>query len=243
VANNRGYRLLLSERVRGMSVAEAFDYIDAIQSFRGDWPLALSPSAALEAEKLVELESLTPIPATHGALAFVEFYADEEGLASSLAGKLGVSPEVLRSALERGVPLHRLAPPEVVEELEGVGEHLRAFLFEAAVPLGEGDVRGEALASLEWVTDFEVVEVEVPGLDPEVVERELERSQYVGEYMQRLERLFARAETRARRLLLVRGEGESRMRLIDVEALMAQVVERVPALRVAVMYNRLLPPL
>jgi len=238
-----GYRLLLSERVRGMSVAEAFDYIDAIQSFKGDWPLALSPSAALESEEPVELESLTPIPATHGALAFVEFYADEEGLASSLAKRLGVSPEVLKSALERGVPLHRLAPPEVVEELEGLGEYLRVFTFEAAVPLSEGPLQAEALAGLEWVTDFEVVEVEVPGVDPEVVERELERSQYVGEYLQRLERLFARAETRARRLLLVRGEGEARMKLVEVEAMVAQAIELVPALRATVMYNRLLLPL
>ena len=224
-------------------MAEAFDYIDAIQSFKGDWPLALSPSAALESEEPVELESLTPIPATHGALAFVEFYADEEGLASSLAKRLGVSPEVLKSALERGVPLHRLAPPEVVEELEGLGEYLRVFTFEAAVPLSEGPLQAEALAGLEWVTDFEVVEVEVPGIDPEVVERELERSQYVGEYLQRLERLFARAETRARRLLLVRGEGEARMKLVEVEAMVAQAIELVPALRATVMYNRLLLPL
>lgn len=239
----REYRLLLSERIRGLSVAEAFEYIDAIQSFKGDWPLVLSPSALLESEKPVELEGLTPIPATHGALAFVEFYADEEGLASSLAGKLGVSPEVLRSALERGVPLHRLAPPEVVEELENVGNYLRVFLFEAAVPLGEGPLQSSALASLEWVTDFDVVEVEVPGVDPEAVLAELEKSQYVGEYLRRLEKLFAGAETKARRLLLVRGEGEAKTKLSEVEAMVAQVVERVPALKTTVMYSRLLPPL
>lgn len=226
-----------------MSVAEAFEYIDAIQSFKGDWPLILSPSAFFESEKPVELEALTPIPATHGALAFVEFYADEESLASSLAGKLGVSPEVLVSALERGVPLHRLAPPEVIEELESVGESLRVFLFEAAVPLGEGSFQSSALSSLEWLTDFDVVEVEVPGVDPEAVEAELEKSQYVGEYLRRLEKLFARAETRVNRLLLVRGEGEAKVKLSEVEAMVAQVLERVPAVKVTVMYSRLLPPL
>lgn len=242
--NNIGeYRLLLSERIRGLSVAEAFEYIDAIQSFKGDWPLVLSPSALFESEKPLELEGLTPIPATYGALAFIEFYADEEGLASSLAGKLGVSPEVLRSALERGVPLHRLAPPEVVEELENVGNYLRVFLFEAAIPLGEGALQSSALASLEWVTDFDVVEVEVPGVDPEAVLTELEKSQYVGEYLRRLEKLFARAETKTKRLLLVRGEEEAKTKLSEVEAMVAQVVELVPALKTTVMYSRLLPPL
>lgn len=225
-----------------MSVAEAFDYIDAIQSYKGEWPLILSPSLFFESEQRVEMESLTPIPATHGALAFIEFYTDEEGLASELAGKLGVSPEVLRSALEKGVPLHRLAPPEVVEELEEVGRYLRAFLFEAAVPV-EGAVDTSALAGLEWVTDFDVVEVEVPGVDPELVVAELEKSYYVGDYLRRLERLFERAETRAGRILLVRGEGEAQMKLADVEGAVAKVIELVPAVRATVMYNRLLPPL
>lgn len=245
VRDESGYRILLSERVRGMSVAQAFEYVDAIQSFRGEWPLQLTPSLALESEGPVELEGITPLPTTHGALSFIEFYADEEALALHLSGRLKVDPEVLKRALERGVPLHRLAPPEIVEELGEVGASLRAFLFEAAVPIGRGLTSGErgAIEGLDWVTDIDTVEVEVPGVSPELVRAELEKAYYVGEYLRRLERLFESAETVARHLLLVRGEGEASARLTDLEATLEQLVRSAPSIRATVMYYRLVPPL
>ncbi len=239
-----GYRLLLSDRVRGLTVAEAFEYVDAIQSYRGDWPLYLAPSAYLEGERPAELEGITPIPATHGALALVEFYVDEEPLSAHLSESLKVSPDVLRSALERGVPLHRLAPAEVVESLD-VRAFLRAFTFEAAIPL-RSEPSSELLDSLsrfEWLTDVDVVDVEVPGVDPELAAAELEASYYVGDYLRRLERLFARAATVANHLLLVRGEGLAQMRLTDVEAMVSEIVSVAPAVRAATMYYRLIPPL
>ncbi|MEM2186954.1 MAG: hypothetical protein QXF69_09480 [Thermofilaceae archaeon] len=245
MSDEGGYRILLSERVKGISIAQAFEYIDAIQSFKGDWPLHLTPSVALEAERPVELEGITPIPATHGGLAFIEFYVDEDAVASRLASKLKVDPEILRGALERGTPLHRLVPGEALEELSELGRYMKAFLFEASVPIERSLTSEEenAITSLEWITDMDVVEVEVPGVKAELVEAELEKSYYVGEYLRRLEKLFEKAETVSRRLLLVRGEGEAGLKLADLEVMMGHLVRAIPAVRATVMYYRLIAPL
>ncbi|MCS7105466.1 MAG: hypothetical protein NZ954_07905 [Thermofilaceae archaeon] len=239
------YKLLLSDRVRELSVAEAFDYIDALQSYKGDWPLYLTPSAILETEKVSEVEGLTPIPATHGALAFIEFYVDEEAIASNLSSKLKVGSDALKSALERGVPLHRLVPQEAFGELENVGSFLKAVLFEATVPVERklNDEEARAVSDLEWVVDFDTVEVEVPGVKPEVVEAELNQAYYVGDYLKRLEKLFSKAEVEAKHLLLVRGEEEAGVKLKEVEALLDKLVRKVTAVRVSVMYYRLLLPI
>lgn len=245
MSNEGGYRILLGGKVKGMSVAQAFEYIDAIQSFKGDWPLYLTPSAALDVERAVELEGITPLPATHGSLVFIEFYVDEDALASDLSSRLKVDPAILKSALERGAPLHRLVPGEALEELSELERYVRAFLLEAAVPIERSLTGGEenAITSLEWVTDMDTVEIEVPGVRVELVEAELERAYYVGEYLRRLERLFEKAETVSRHLLLVRGEGEASLKLADLEAMVGQLVRIIPAIKATVMYYRLIPPL
>lgn len=235
---------MLSEKVKTLSVAGAFEYIDAIQSFRGEWPLFLAPREAIELERRVEVEGITPIPATHGGLAFIEFYLDEDSISAELARDMGVDAEVIRSALEKGAPLHRLAPEEALDKLGKVGEFIKLFLFEAALPL----VRELTPCELElverthWVTEVEQVEVDAIGMDPARVELELERSYYVGEYLRRLEALFSGGGTKVTRLLLVRGEGDAGLTLKQLEGVVDELVHRIPIDRLTVMYYRLIPP-
>jgi len=241
----REYRVLISDKVKQLTIKEAYDYIDAIQSFTGDWPLYLAPKEVLEAEGERELESITPIPATYGALAFLEFYVDEEELAEKLARLVGARAVHIRGALERGVPLHRLAPTHVLEELEGLGEYIVGYLFEAGIPLRRR-LTGEEVSKLKevpWVVEVEVLETVMFGVEPRAVEIELKRSYYVGEYLRRLERLFINAMPKRGSLALIRGTGDASKTLEHLEALLGELVRGIPAEELTLMYARLVLPI
>ncbi|RLF05413.1 MAG: hypothetical protein DRK00_04485 [Thermoprotei archaeon] len=239
------YRILISDKVKQLTIKEAYEYIDAIQSFKGDWPLYLAPEEVLAAERGGEVESITPIPATYGALAFLEFYVDEERLAEELAKLIRAEAVYIRGALERGVPLHRLAPAHVLEELEDLGEYIRGYLFEAGIPLERALTKEEAsrLEEIPWVTEVEVLETEMFGVEPRAVEEQLERSYYVGEYLRRLERLFMDAAPRKGHLALIRGTGDASNTLEHLESSLEEIVCKISAKEFTLMYARLVLPI
>lgn len=244
-AVTREYRILISEKIKQLTIKEAYEYIDAIQSFKGDWPFYLTPKEVLETERRGEVESITPIPTTHGALALLEFYVDERELSERLAELLGAEAVYVRSALERGVPLHRLAPPHVLEELEELGDYVKSYLFEAAIPLKRVLGR-EAIAELRsfpWVIEVEALKTEVFGIEPSIVEEELEKSYYVGEYLRRLERLFINATPKESNLVLVRAIGDASKTFEHLERLVGELTRIIPAEELTLMYARLVLPI
>ncbi|MEM1509255.1 MAG: hypothetical protein QW291_01000 [Thermofilaceae archaeon] len=238
------YKILLSEKIKMVSITEVFDYIDAIQSFKGDWPLYLAPREGVESSTRVEMEGVTPLPATHGGFAFIEYYLDEDLASIEIAREIRVDTEVIRSALEKGVPLHRLVPEEVLDKLDRLGKFIKLFFFEAALPLVRelAPCELELVKRLHWVVEFEQVEVDAIGMDPARVELELERSYYVGEYLRRLEALFSGGGAKVTRLLLVRGEGDAGLTLKQLENVVDTLVHKIPVERLTVMYYRLIHP-
>ena len=236
------YSILITEKVKEMRVAEAYEYIDAIQSFKGDWPLYVTPKELLESEKEYDVESLTPIPATHGALEFLEFYVDEEELAEVLRGLIEedyISP--IMKALEAGVPLHRALPPSILEEFEDFGKLIKNYLIEIALPLREGGDVASMVEGFEWVEEVELFETEVFLVDPDLVEKELEKSYYVGEYLRRLEKLFSSAMETRLHLMLVRGFGEASLTFKDIEKAVEKLLKELPVVRCTTMFTRILP--
>lgn len=233
------YEILISDKVKRMTLAEAYEYIEAVQSFGGDWPLYLTPRDLLEGEAAYEVESITPMPTTHGAVCFIEVYIDEEATVNQLAERLGFKDhQHVRRALESGTPLHRALPPEFLEKLE-LRSVIRGFGAEVAVPLEDAvaDV-GERPA---WLREQALIETSLFLVDPEKVKAELDKSMYVGEYLRRLERLFAGSREEVGHLLLLRGEFDAGLSFRDLEEVVGELVERLPARRGALMYSRVVP--
>ncbi|MEM2795480.1 MAG: hypothetical protein QXY49_06470, partial [Thermofilaceae archaeon] len=176
--------------------------------------------------------------------AFIEYYLDEDLASIEIAREIRVDTEVIRSALEKGVPLHRLVPEEVLDKLDRLGKFIKLFFFEAALPLVRelAPCELELVKRLHWVVEFEQVEVDAIGMDPARVELELERSYYVGEYLRRLEALFSGGGAKVTRLLLVRGEGDAGLTLKQLENVVDTLVHKIPVERLTVMYYRLIHP-
>lgn len=233
------YEIIVSEKIKRMTIAEAYEYIEAFQSFEGDWPLYLAPRELMEGEREYEVEAITPIPSTHGAVCILEFYLDEELAAKVLSEKLGPkSSEHVKRALEAGVPLHRAVPPAILEEMEEYSSLIKGFRFEAAIPLTRRveEVPGKP----GWIDEHESIEVDLFLIDPDKVKRELDKSLYVGEYLRRLERLSSKCLGEKGWLLLLRGE-DACISLESLEKKLGDIVRQLPARRGAMMYTRIVP--
>jgi len=232
------YEILMPEKIRSLSISEAYEYIEAIQSFPGRWPSII---ITLPAEgRRGDVEGITPLPTTHGALCFPELYLSEDALFSVLSEHMRKADVkgVLR-ALDRGLPLHKVIPPRLLEEVDRrIRDVIAGLIFEVFIPLRKMPEGLNGLEGLGIADSIETFRSVVFPVEPTAVRRALDESYYVGEYLEKLEALFDEVEEMELDILIARGYMKAQNTLLDLEARIEALVERIPALRKALMFTR-----
>jgi len=237
------YEILLPAKIRSLTVAEAYTYIEAIQSYPGDWPLVIVSGDLQKLDPKSPLEGLTPIPSTYGALCFPELYVDERRLYSLLRNLLDLrSLNSVVEGLRRGVPLERLVPRRIESTLESrLPEFLAGADFEAFIPLKSELERLKFLAErYPIIEDVEVFRTTAFPLRPEEVRKVLEESYYVADYLRSLEDMSSKASEIQLTILRLEGFVEASTRLKDLEAHLQEIVSEIPSLRRTLMFTRVL---
>ncbi|RLF17733.1 MAG: hypothetical protein DRZ82_09535 [Thermoprotei archaeon] len=237
------YKIILPLKIRELTIAKAYRYIEAIQSYPGNWPLIIITGniEGLSWDQL--LEGITPLPTTYGALCFPELYLDDELLIAILRERL--SEEVVSGiikAINRGEEIHRLVPYSLLKDIEQrIPEILAGVDFEAFIPLRkEVKKLDEITKNIDIIDDIKLFKVGAFPVEPKTIERDLDRAYHVGEYLADLERTFNEVEEEELDILRVGGFVKAGMKLTDLEEELQCLLDRIPARRLTLMFTRVI---
>ncbi len=237
------YEIILPLKVRTLTIAKAYKYIEAIQSYPGDWSLVVVTGNVEKLKKARFLEGITPLPTTYGALCFPELYLNDELLVAMLKEKLDEEEVVgIIKAINRGERIHRLIPRSLLREVEQRMTDLIAGAdFEVFIPLEEITKElDEIVKRINLIEYFELFKTSAFPVEPELVEEILDRAYHVGEYLSGLEKIFDEAKEEELDILRVEGFIKSDMKLKELEETLQSLVDQVPAKRVTLMFTRVI---
>ncbi len=232
------YEILLPEKVRSLTLSEAYKYIEAIQSYPGDWRTTIITIP--HQERIDDVEGITPLPTTYGAICFPELYLNELTLREFLRRYLENSEvESVIDALGKGLYLHKVLPSALLEKIDDkLSDFISGVSFEVFIPLEEKVKEPDKLRELGIVDLVEVFKTSVPVVKPEIVRQALEESHYVGEYLEKLEMLFNEAEELELNILRAEGYVNIDITLSDLEDKIQILVEHIQAMKLVIMFTR-----
>jgi len=240
------FEVLLTEKLKKQSVRDLLGVIEAIQSFDYDWEFYLvDVSSGASAERM---ERATPIPANRGAILFVHYLVDEDGLVEAI-GASRTGAERIKRLAEQGRPLAEIVGERRLEELlEKRRDVVVLASVEAVLPLRSGEVseRVRDIAGSPPFDECEIVETEYYYLEPELVREALRDSYYLGEFLERLSEMYARERREGRgHLAILRGYFPADKTLSELEGETSSLIEPLGegVLPRTLLFNRLLETL
>lgn len=217
------YEILITEKLKDRSIRSLFRVIDAFQSYEGDWSIILMPKEVAEGDIGESgLDKATPIPATHGAVLFPDFIVNEDKLAEVAGLSIGE-----RRTIESGTPLWLVLRESKLESiLERYPELIEEASFEVFLPLKDNSEITVSKGSFPYLERIEVFETDIQLLDPKVVSKILEEVNYVGEYLEKLEKAFSEEAVEEKaKVLAIRGICPASIALSRLESYIRKLVE------------------
>jgi len=239
---DRNYKIILPLRIRSQSIARCYKYIEAIQSYAGNWPSLIITGDPRRLRWDSILEGITPLPTTHGALCFPELYLSDEKLVEFLRSKVRGDIEGYINAIKSGEHIHRVIPYSLLKDIEKELEELIAGMdIEVFIPL-RYDIEkiDNLIGSIPFLEEHEVFKASIPLVKSRLIEQALDRAHYVGEYLRELEEIFNEAMEEELYILRLWGFIDASTTLVDLEGQLQRLINKMPIKEGVLMFTRVI---
>lgn len=232
------YKIFLSEKFKKKSIRELFRIIDIFQSYNADWQTYFIDVDV----DIGSAERLTSIPTNCGALLFREFYFSEERL-MKIIGRRGFDKKYIEKFIGDGLKLERILSRREVERIiYGHPEIIDLANIEIYFPLtSKGNLKflEKDLGELKFV--IEVIETSYSYINPKAVEKILEESYFLGEYLEKLWKKYVNESIIVEKgyILLAKGIVDACTSLTQLETYIDRFIKNVNHRNISMMFNRI----
>jgi len=231
------YRIFLSDKLRRKSIRGLFKVIDLFQSYDVDWQTYFIDINA----EVSSAERLTSIPTSSGALIFREFYFSEEKLIEILGKRF--DKKYVERFVKGKLRLDRLLGERRIEKiLYNYPEIIDSTSIEIYFPLTDKiDLRilNKNIGESKFIV--ELIETSYSYIDPKIIEKILEESYFLEEYLAMLWEKYMDKSIMVKKgyILLAKGVIDAHVSLTQLETYIDRFIKNVNHRNISMMFNRI----